>query len=211
MPAVVRADRESSARVGTGMRRDAERPLLALGSAQARVVIARAQTGDRRALDDILRALQEPLFEHVRGITGDPDVARDALQESLLSIARHLASLRDPHWLRAWAYRIATREAVRHARLERRWREELDGDALDAVPAPEPNEPRFEPELIARLPELLETLPPASRSVLRLHYLEAMSFAEIAEALEIAVGTAKSRLAYALGLMRARIPIGRAP
>ena len=182
-----------------------ERPPLTFGSAQARVVIGRAQMGDRSALDDILHALQEPLFEHVRGITGDPDVARDALQESLLSIARHLTSLRDPRWLRAWAYRIATREAVRHARLARRWREELDADALASVPAPEPNEPRFATELIARLPELLDTLPPASRSVLRLHYLESMSFAEIAEALEIAVGTAKSRLAYALGVMRTRM------
>jgi RNA polymerase sigma-70 factor (ECF subfamily) len=169
---------------------------------ESRLLVARAQTGDRAALDALLGALQGPLYAHIRGIVRDPDAAKDALQDTLLLVARKLGTLREPQWVRAWVYRIATREAVRAARLSRRWMQELAGDAaIDAVPQPAADPP-FEPELVARLPELVDSLPPASRAVLRLHYLEELTYPEIAEALEISIGTVKSRLAYGLAALR---------
>ena len=63
-------------------------------------------------------------------------------------------------------------------------------------------EPKFEPELIERIPALLSQISPASRAVLMLHYLEEMSLSETAEILGIAAGTAKSRLAYGLESLR---------
>lgn len=96
---------------------------------------ARAQLGDRDALEALLRALQGPLLAHVRGIIPDSDSAADVLQDALMIVARRLHTLTETRWVRAWAYRVTTREAVRAARRERR-------DAfvsLDDVPEfPEP-------------------------------------------------------------------------
>lgn len=165
------------------------------------LAVARAQAGDRAALDRLLRDHQAPLYRHIRAITRDADIAFDALQNSLLLIARRLGGLRDPRWFKAWAYRIATREAVRSAKRETRIRNVQDEAALADEVAPPP-EPAFDPGLVRDCEERLAALPPACQIVLRLHYLEEMSFVEIAEALEIPIGTAKSRLAYGLARLR---------
>ncbi|HMG47723.1 MAG TPA: RNA polymerase sigma factor [Allosphingosinicella sp.] len=160
------------------------------------LLVLRAQTGDRQALDRLLRDHQAALYRHIRTIARDGDLALDALQNSLLLIARRLTSLRDPRWFKAWAYRIATREAVRTAKREARVH------AFEDEAAPEADGP-----IDAALPEeclhRLAELPPAAQIVVRLHYLEEMTFVEVAEALEIPVGTVKSRLAYGLARLRA--------
>ena len=89
---------------------------------------ARAQLGDRRALDDLLRALQGPLLAHLRAFTGDQQGAEDALQDTLFTICRKLRSLRDPRWVRAWSYRIATRTAMRRSQRDKPWRDALGDD-----------------------------------------------------------------------------------
>ena len=167
-------------------------------------VVVRAQLGDLRALDELLAALQEPLYLHALGIVQDGDVAADVLQDSLLIVARRLATVRDPRWCRAWAYRITTREATRANRRRSRhsW---VDIATVEHV-ATGPEEPRFEPELVARLHELLPDVPPASGGVLRLHYVDGLTLVEIAEALELSLGTVKSRLAYGLAWLRKALP-----
>ena len=178
-----------------------ERPAGPADLADLAVLVGRAQSGHAASLDALLRRLQEPLYRHVREIVRDDHVAEEVLQETLLTIARKLAWLRDPRWLRAWAYRIATRHAVRRAGAERRWQQALREEALAPLPAPaEP--PPFEAELIAEVPALLATLSPAAAAVVRLRYLEQLSLAEIAEALEIPDGTVRSRLAFGLATLR---------
>ena len=165
------------------------------------LLVARAQSGDRDALDQLLRSLQDPLYRHVLAIVRDSDIALDVLQDSLFTISRKLKTLRDSLWLKAWAYRIATRTAIRKSRSEKRWSETLRDDELASLENPEADD-RFEPELLAVLPSLVDALPPASQVVLRMHYLESLTHTEIAEALEIALGTVKSRLAYGLDVLR---------
>lgn len=171
------------------------------------VLVGRAQSGDLHALDQLLRALQEPLYRHLLAILADPHTAQDVLQETLLAVCRKLRGLRDPRWFRAWAYRITTRTAVRRAQREHRWSDALRDDALAGLPAAEP-EPIFEPELIAALPAALEAVSPASRLVLHMHYLDELTLVEIAEALELSVGTVKSRLAYGLAALRKGLGAG---
>ncbi|MEO5903123.1 MAG: RNA polymerase sigma factor [Gemmatimonadaceae bacterium] len=166
-------------------------------------MVARAQLGDLRALDRVLATIQDPLFRHVRLILGDDHEAEDAMQEILLTISRKLGSLRDVQWFRAWAYRIATREAVRHAQRLKRMPMSLDADALDNIPARE--DVRFDVDILEELPAMITSLSPASQLVVRMHYLEGMTHSEVAEALELSLGTVKSRLAYGLGLLRTRL------
>ena len=165
------------------------------------VLIGRAQLGDLHALDQLLASIQQPLFRHVSILLRDDDAAADVLQEVLLTISRKLASLRDPRWFRAWAYRIATREAVRQARHARRLPQAVDPDDLANVPVDEPAT-RFDPEEIAQLSDAVAGLPPASQLVVRMHYLDGLTQLEVAEALEISVGTVKSRISYGLATLR---------
>jgi RNA polymerase sigma factor (sigma-70 family) len=163
--------------------------------------VALAQSGDRRALDRLLHDFQERLYRHACTIIGDPDLALDALQSSLLLIARRLGTVREPRWFRAWAYRITTRECLRVARrrgLDRRmFNDEVPVENLGtAAPADEAG------DLLAFWAERLLDLPPGAQIVLRLHYFEDMKLAEIAEALEVPLGTVKSRLAYGLARLR---------
>ncbi len=164
--------------------------------------MALAQSGDRRALDRLLRDFQAPLYRHSCAIVGDPDLALDALQASLLIVARRLKSLRDPRWFRAWAYRITTRESLRVTRRRGRDRQlfddGIDVETLDHAVAEDAGGP---PPLWT---ERLAELPPGAQVVLRLHFLEEMRLAEIGEALEVPLGTVKSRLAYGLARLRER-------
>ena len=148
--------------------------------------------------------MQDQLYEHIRAIVGDSDTAKDVLQESLWMIARKLPSLRDPRWMRAWAYRIATREAVHRTHSEKRWKEALRGDDLNVLVA-EADDEQFDGEVIAEIVSRLDSLSPASQVVLRMHYLQGLTHVEIAEALEVAVGTVKSRLSYGLAALRREV------
>ena len=148
--------------------------------------------------------MQDQLYEHIRAIVGDSDTAKDVLQESLWVIARKLPSLRDPRWMRAWAYRIATREAVHRTHSEKRWKEALRGDDLNVLVADADDE-QFDGEVIAEIVSRLDSLSPASQVVLRMHYLQGLTHVEIAEALEVAVGTVKSRLSYGLAALRREV------
>lgn len=170
-------------------------------AAASAVLVGRAQLGDLRALDLLLAGVQEPLHRHVCQLLGDEHAADDVLQEALLTISRKLGTLRDPRWFRAWAYRIATRLAIRHARRTRQRLEILDASELANVPAEEPTD-RFDAELLAALATALDRVPPASQLVLRLHYLDGLTHVEIAEALELSPGTVKSRLSYGLAWLR---------
>lgn len=146
--------------------------------------------------------MQEPLFRHARAIVRDEDAARDVLQESLFAIARRLTSLRDPQWFRAWAYRITTREAVRRARADRRWEPVDDATMATLVHDRADEEPAESPFIPLHH---LEQLSPAAQVVVRMHYVDDLTLSEIAEALEISIGTVKSRLAYGLAELRRRV------
>ena len=175
-----------------------------MNDADVALTVARAQTGHAASLDRLLRQLQEPLWRHVHALVSDADLADDILQDVLWIVARRLAQLTDPRWFRAWAYRIATREALRRARAERRWRDALRDDALAGLEAVR-DDPPFDADQIRLVVGKIDALSPASALVMRMHYVDGLSFPEIAESLEIPIGTVKSRIAYGLTVLRRKL------
>lgn len=167
------------------------------------LLVLRAQSGDRGAFDELLQSVQQPLFGYLLRLVGERAVAEDVLQDAFVLIYRKLRWLEEPLCFRPWAYRIASREAFKALKRERRWAEQVrDEEVLDALVAPGVEEGEFEPELIERLPQLVARLSPASRAVLVLHYMHEMSLTEVADVLGINAGTVKSRLAYGLATLR---------
>jgi RNA polymerase sigma-70 factor (ECF subfamily) len=164
--------------------------------------VLRAQSGDREALNELLKAIQEPLYRYISSLVSQQHLAEDILQEVFIRIHRKLGWLREPKLFRPWAFRVATNETFRRLKQERRWLDQVrDEDALKAIPAPPPRE-EFAPEVVERIPQLLDNLSPASRAVIVLYYLHEMSLEEVAAVLAIPKGTVKSRLAYGLESLR---------
>jgi RNA polymerase sigma-70 factor, ECF subfamily len=167
----------------------------------------RAQAGDREAFDRLFRLLQEPLYRYIFSLVGARAPAEDVLQEVFILIYRKIRWLREPELLRPWVYRIATREAFKHLKRERRWADKAEDESV-LLDLPAPSRDELAPEMIAQLvAQLVERLSPASRAVIVLHYLHEMPLAEIAEVMGVAVGTVKSRLAYGLDLMRRQLTL----
>ena len=166
--------------------------------------VLQAQSGSREALNELFKSVQEPLFRYIVSLVNEKQLAEDILQEVFIRIYRKLRWLREPQAFRAWCYQIATREAFRYLKRERRWSEQVrDEGVLNVLPTT--SEPVYSAELIERLPSLVGELSPASRAVIVLYYLHEMSLGETAAVLDIPVGTVKSRLAYGLERLRRRL------
>jgi RNA polymerase sigma-70 factor (ECF subfamily) len=161
-----------------------------------------AQTGDREALECLLRSVEGSLYSYISNLVRRRDLAEDILQEVFFRIYRKLPWLRQAELFRPWAYRIASRESFKCLRRERMRSERMRGeDELAALPAPEYSRSSRQ-EVIESLQDLLEAVSPASRAVMILHYLHEMSLQEVADVLEVNLGTVKSRLAYGLTRLR---------
>jgi len=162
--------------------------------------VLRAQTGDRDALESLLIRIGGPLLRYVSSIVTHRASAEDVLQESFVRIWRNIGWLREPELFRPWAFRIASREAFRSLGRSRRWNERTDVRELDVFSAFEA--PRLDPEMRAKLANMVNALSPASRAVITLVYYEDFTLAEAAAVLDVPPGTVRSRLAYGLARLR---------
>lgn len=161
-------------------------------------MVLRAQCGDREALECLLRSIHPPLRCFVQGVVGTSD-ADDVVQDVFVIVCRKLTSLHTPQLFRPWCFRIAARCSFRYLKKKKRWPEEpTDQSSLDELPA---QRVAASTEALQELLSL-ESLSPASRAVLVLHFQEELPLAEIGAILELPVGTVKSRLAYGLSTIR---------
>ena len=155
-----------------------------------------AQCGDREALELLLRQIQPALRRYLTGLVGPTD-ADDLLQEILVLIFRKIRSVSMPELFRPWVFRIASRAGLRHLKKERQRREKTEENVcLEELVAP-----------VARPPQelLMDSVPPASRAVLLLHFQEDLPLADVAAILDLPLGTVKSRLAYGLSVLRKQL------
>ena len=165
------------------------------------LLVLRAQCGDRAAFDELLAGVQVRLHRYLAGLVGDRHLAEDVLQEAFVIVWKKLGWLRDPALFRPWLHRIATREAFRRLRRARA-ASEVELDELDVAEARVESELEASSDALERLPELVASISPASRAVLLLHYWEGLRLEDVAEVLDISLGTVKSRLNYGLVALR---------
>ena len=163
------------------------------------LLVLRSQSGDRDALEELLRATQMFLLPYIRRMVGAQGT-EDVLQDVLMQICRNVRSLDEPKFYRAWAYRISTRASFAFLRRRRLW-EDRHEDSIEVDNLPDCYE-EDATILVAELHSLLDRVSPASRAVLDLHYLEDLTIQEVAAILQLSAGTVKSRLAYGLKCLR---------
>lgn len=165
-------------------------------------LIASARIGDRKAFELLARRWQKKLLAHAWRLTGDVDQAREAAQDGWIEIVRGLGRLRDERAFPAWAYQIVSRRCARQIGRVRRERTLAAAVAAEPVVAVEPPE-TADPGAAGRLRVALAALPQAQRAAVALFYLEDLSVAEVAIALNVPAGTVKTRLMHARRSLRA--------
>jgi len=176
---------------------DASAPLTPSGE---QVWITGAQQGDRQAFGELVRLHRPGVLNVVYRMCGDAALAEDAAQDAFLRAWQHLGRYNPRFAFRGWVYRIALNLALDALRRER---PTTDLDAEPLVSGAEGPEALLERKQQAeQVQRAVLNLPPASRAVLVLREYEGLSYHEIAEALDIPMGTVMSRLNYARGQLR---------
>src|SRR6266545_3284236 len=165
-------------------------------------LIAQSQGGDRNAFGELVRIHAQGVFNIVYRMCGDALIAEDAAQETFIRAWQSLPTYRPQTSLRNWLYRIAFNAGMDMLRKEKRIlpNDIEDLNLRDERPDPESLASQNERTVIVQ--RAVMSLPDASRAVLVLREYEGMSYHEIADALDIPLGTVMSRLNYARKLLK---------
>lgn len=166
-----------------------------------RELVEQARRGDQEAFAALVRLVSDRLYGIAYRILRDSDRAQDALQQALVSIWEDLPSLRDPDRFDAWACRLLVRASYREARRARRWTARIQEITVADGPVGGDQASRLSDR--DEIERSFRRLTPEHRAVLVLHYFVGLPVAGIAETLGIPVGTAGSRLHYAVRDLRA--------
>jgi RNA polymerase sigma-70 factor (ECF subfamily) len=168
-------------------------------------LITRAKNGERSAFSELVCIHVQGVRNVIYRLYGDAQIAEDAAQETFIRAWLHLASYRPQTSLRNWLYRIAVNTATDMLRKEKRILPNALEDLPLSDPQPGPEALFSQEERAALVQKAVLSLPDACRAVLVLREYEELSYHEIADALEIPVGTVMSRLNYARKLLKDKL------
>jgi RNA polymerase sigma-70 factor (ECF subfamily) len=171
-----------------------------------------AQAGDRRAVEDLLRASYDRVYPVCRRIVGNGPDAADAAQEALISVVRGLGRFDGRSRYSTWLYRIAVNASIDELRRRRRRPLLALPSTDDGSAPPEPEVADGGPEeVVGRLDieSALLDLPLDFRAAVVLRDVCGLDYAEIAEVLSLPGGTVRSRIARGRSLLAGRLGAAR--
>lgn len=164
------------------------------------LLILRCKRREKEALEELIHNWERRLFYYVRRLVDNEQDAWDILQEIWLKVVRSIKSLREPRRLPAWLYRIARNTAMSYFRTQHSKivliNEDENTSYIDG------NDEHFHFEDAEQVHYGLGQISLPHREVLTLYFLHDISLEEIAEVLNIPLGTVKSRLHYAKSALR---------
>jgi RNA polymerase sigma-70 factor (ECF subfamily) len=160
-----------------------------------------ARQGDERALRGLYDAHVDRVYRLAYRMCGDDDLARDATQATFVRAFQRLDQFRGEAAFSTWMHRITTSVTLNEIRKKKRHATRERGlDEGISQPAPRPD--GLDPGTRDRLHAAVDGLPEIYRVVFLLHDLEGYRHEEIAEMLDVAVGTSKARLSRARKRLR---------
>jgi len=169
-------------------------------------LVERAQSGDAKALEQLLASVAPAVQRFGRRMCGSPNDADDVLQDTLLTIAMHLGEFQGSSSLLSWVFSLTRSACARRRRgLKNRPHAAVSevGELRD--PSASPEDRASDRELAEALTRALDRLPEEHREVIILRDMEGLSAADAAGSLGISVDALKSRLHRARESLRARL------
>lgn len=165
-------------------------------------LVARAQKGDKRAFELLVRKYQHKIVQLVGRLVGEAD-APDVAQETLIKAYRALAGFRGQSAFYTWLYRIGINTAKNHIVSRARRPSNQDIDVADAEQyghtqhlsdMDTPESLALSEEIRMKVAEAIQKLPVDLRQAITLRELEGLSYEEIAQAMDCPIGTVRSRI-----------------
>ncbi len=151
-------------------------------------------------IDAALTRYERPLVSYARGITGDIESARDAVQETFLRLSRQDVAALEPR-LAPWLFLVCRNCALDHCRKIARFPgTPLDDDLPDSSRSPA--ESAADDDEASQLRALLDRLPERQRELVRLKFDAGLSYREIGEAMEMSVPNVGFQLHTAIQTLR---------
>ena len=171
-----------------------------------RELVHAARAGDAVAFDNLFYRYRDGIYRLGMAITKDPSAAEEIVIDTFARAHRAIERLEPDDSLRPWLYRVAV-----NLSYNRRPRKGVTFSSLDegtediAAESESPSEAAERTERRRVVLECVDSLGPKHKVVVVLHYLNGLNLAEIAEIVEVPVGTVKSRLHYALRKLRLQL------
>jgi len=159
--------------------------------------VRRTLAGDRDAFADLVRRYQDHAYGTAVGMLSDFELARDVVQEAFLAAYRDLAKCREPDRFAGWLHGIVrnlARRALRELKQVRSLAEQMGHTVATVDPSPGPDESAEDAETRAIVLAALERLGEQHREVVSLHYVDGLSYRDIAGFLDVTEATVQGRL-----------------
>lgn len=170
------------------------------------ITLARAARGDRDAQADLLARVQDLWFRYCCSQLRDPELARDATQETAFRVLRDLTKFGGRSTFETWSIGIALNVCRELRRKKGRLGDSIEDEAyLPASGDPGPGELSDAADDQRRLHELLATLPQRQREAVVLRFFEDLSVEDAAAAMNCAEGTVKATVFQALRSLRTKL------
>jgi len=174
-------------------------------------LIRRCKRGEEEAFALVLERYRGPIYNLCYRMARNPEDARDLAQEVFIKVFSLLDRFDENYAFSSWLFRIATNHCIDHLRrnrlrflsLERDGGhddEEAEIQVEDEGPAPDVVLQRR--EAMERLEEVIAELPPHYRAITLLRHDQQLSYEEIAETLDLPLGTVKARIHRARNLIQ---------
>lgn len=170
-------------------------------------LIRSAQQGDNDAFEQLLLLHQKKVYNLCLRMSANPDDALDLSQEAFIKAWRSIGQYQFEASFSTWLFRLTSNVCIDHLRRKKRRQETSLTESFDdsdeaeefTLPdaAPLPEEQAITNETKIELAQAMEQLGPEHREILQLRVVEDLPYEQIAEILDIRVGTVKSRLARA--------------
>ena len=173
--------------------------------------IRRCKRGEEPAFREILDRYRTPIYNLCYRMSRNPEDARDLAQEVFIKVFSLLDRFDEQYAFSSWLFRIATNHCIDHIRRNRLRFLSLDGatgqDGEEyelQIPSdgPEPDTVLQRKEALERLAEVIAELPPHYKAITMLRHDQQLSYEEIAEILQLPLGTVKARIHRARNLIQ---------
>ncbi|HVL40208.1 MAG TPA: sigma-70 family RNA polymerase sigma factor [Fimbriimonadaceae bacterium] len=169
-----------------------------------RVLIERAQAGDRSAFNLLIKKHEKRAYQYAFRLTSNPEECSDVVAEAFVRVYSALHNFKGQSAFTTWFYRILTncfldirkREKSRPATSLEAALQTPDGELERQIedPSPSPHHDAEKSERERCIERAVAQLPEYQRAMIVMYHAEMMSYEEIAEALDLPIGTVKSRL-----------------